>query len=158
MVKSGVRQGDALSCIIFILVMEPLALAFQRSVLLRGIELSNGRKIKCCMYADDTATFPRNLPELIEIGRILELFEKASGQRVNWVKTFLMLLGGQESLTIEMLPDRLRAMKLLRSGDSYKHLGIPVGHKIGPALGHFWDEMIGGMEDRIRSWLRLRLS
>ena len=33
-----------------------------------------------------------------------------------------------------------------------------MGHKIGEALGHFWDEMIQGMEERVASWLRLRLS
>lgn len=154
-VSSGVRQGDALSCILFNLVMEPLAMSFQRSDLLAGIELSNGDVVKCCLYADDTVTFPRDISELIEVGRIIGVFQQASGQRVNWVKTVLMLLGGFD---ITGLTGDFRAVKLLRRGEAYTHLGIPVGFEIGDALAKFWDEMIADLGDRVANWSRLRLS
>lgn len=155
LVESDVRQGDALSCVIFIIVMEPLALALQRSDLLRGIELPNGRTMKCCLYADDTVFFIQALRELLEVNRILEEFEAATGQKINWVKTLLMLLGGLEGITTEELPSRFRAVRLLRPGEAARHLGIPVKHKIGEALRHFWDEMIQGIKERVSSWLRL---
>ena len=40
------------------LVTEPLAMAFHRSASLQGVEMTNGKWGKCCLYADDTATFP----------------------------------------------------------------------------------------------------
>lgn len=81
--NSGVRQSDALSYILFNLAIKSLARAFQSSVLIRGVKLPNGERAKCCLYADDTILFPRDIQELDEIGRILALFEKASGQKIN---------------------------------------------------------------------------
>lgn len=92
-VYSGVRQGDPLSCILYDLVMEPLAMTIMGSPALRGIELPNGRVVKVVLYADDTSAFPRGPRELQELARILGLFERAAGALINWVKSRLMALG-----------------------------------------------------------------
>lgn len=152
---SGVRQSDALSYILFNLVIKPLAMAFQRSALLRGVELPNGEQVKCYLYADDTALFPRDMRKLEEIGRLLALFERASDQRINWHKTVLMVLRGLDTANVA---PQFQALKVLHSGKSYTHLGIPVDHQIGDALMKFWDDMITDLGDRVASWLKLRLS
>ena len=157
LVNSGVRQGDALSCILFDLVMEPLAIAIRKSALLRGIDLPNGDQVKCCLYADDTVGIVRNMAELEQIGRLLVLFEKASGQKINWHKTYLMVLGGLD-LDLAAMAEQFRALKVLRAGESYTHLGIPVGYQIGDALTNFWDDMVVDLGERVASWLKLRLS
>ena len=89
-VKNGVKQGDALSCILFILAMEPL---------LRNIE-SNGdigilisRKYnlsfpKCIGYADDINILTNNsIMSLRNVIKEYEKFTKISGLKLNADKT-----------------------------------------------------------------------
>ena len=89
-IKNGVKQGDALSCIIFILVMEPL---------MRNLEINNRIKNlqsriyqitlpKCLGYADDiTVICKDDILSIREIFKEYEQFTIASGLELNADKT-----------------------------------------------------------------------
>lgn len=153
----GVRQGDSLSCLLFIIVIEPLARSTLRSRILRGLEMPTGGRVTLTLYADDIALFFRSVQELVEVMRILVLWAEASGMRINWNKSLIMLLGGLRVARAQ-LPDAMAQVKILDRGQSHKHLGIPVGVDIAGPIKEFWTEMIDKLDTKVSRWIQLRLS
>nr|GEX97473.1 putative RNA-directed DNA polymerase, eukaryota, reverse transcriptase zinc-binding domain protein [Tanacetum cinerariifolium] len=90
----GLKQGDPLSPFLFILVLETLHVSFQRVVdasLLNGIKLDSSLQISHLFYADDAIFMGQwsqcNIDTII---RVLDVFYRASGLRINMNKSNLM--------------------------------------------------------------------
>ena len=156
-IRSSVRQGDSLSCLLFDIVIEPLGMMIAGNRHLRGVRLPLGGRVKVVLYADDIAIFIRTLRELLTVAVILKVWERATGMRVNWLKSFLMLIGGL-ALHDFQLPTVMAALRILLPGESYLHLGIPVGVKIGRAINDFWGELLDRLDVMVNRWVALRLS
>ena len=92
-ILKGVKQGDALSCIIFIICMEPLLRNLKEN---RAIEPIVSRSLdinvpKAYGYADDINVVMRNTPRGVrEIFREYEIFSAASGLVLNADKTEIL--------------------------------------------------------------------
>ena len=54
-IKNGVKQGDALSCILFILGIEPLIKNIENDNTVVGVSIGNMKVPKIISYADDVA-------------------------------------------------------------------------------------------------------
>ena len=126
-VLSGLGQGDPLSCPLYVIAIEGLALLLQHSSL-SGIQIGTER-ITCSMFADDTAIPTLNSTahgDMRELDTSLETYNAASGSKINWDKTVSMILdqGDPHPSLVE------RECKIVREGDSHIHLGIPIGVKI----------------------------
>ena len=86
----GMRQGDSLSPMLFILTMEPLQRLFEVAVD-RGILAplaTRGMKQRLSIYADDVVLFVK--PRLVDLQAcraILALFGEASGLHINMTKS-----------------------------------------------------------------------
>jgi len=52
-IERGVRQGDPLSMLLFLLAVEPLAISIQKNRRIHGIQLVGRQNITTCRYADD---------------------------------------------------------------------------------------------------------
>ena len=150
----GVRQGDALSCLLFIVTMEALATTVNNCTALRGVNIPRGLPQKIELYADDTVLFFNTLGELRVILRLLRCFRFATGQTINWIKSFLLLLGG---LKID-LPADFPAVQILAPGEAYKHLGIPVRVNIDDHLNQFWETLITKLESDVDKLVKMRMS
>lgn len=82
----GLRQGDPLSLMLFILSIEPLQRLFDIATTKGLLSPINNRaaRMRCNLYADDAALFVNPVrQELRMVAEILELFGKASGLVVN---------------------------------------------------------------------------
>ena len=79
--KRGVRQGDALSALLFILALETLLCQIQKAFLI------NGKEIKTTLFADDMTCFLRDKNSYFQIQTSLQNFARYSGLRVNDEKT-----------------------------------------------------------------------
>ena len=83
---------------LYILQAEPLAASIRQNPCITGIELPHrsghtGREAKLNMFADDTQIINKTEKYIEESFRILNIYEKASGAKMNLDKTVGMYLG-----------------------------------------------------------------
>ena len=93
-VLQSVRQGCSLSPLLYVLCMEPFANRIHMDPMITGISLP-GTFIPCkiSQYDDDTNLFISDTESVRKILIIVELYEFASGAKLNKSKTFGMWLG-----------------------------------------------------------------
>ena len=126
--ERGLRQGDPLSPILFVLVAESLnsLLMKARSIdLIEGILVGKDNvNITHLQYADDKVIFsPAKEENIQNIYHILNCFVVMSGLYINYNKTALIAVCCHQNWAMEMA-DSLQC-KLAKLSISY--LGIPLG-------------------------------
>lgn len=112
----GVRQGDSLSPLLYVLCVEMLACKIRNCDRIRGFLLpgASGRQFKVRQYADDTTAFLKDYSSLVCLFSLIALYEKGSGAKLNRSKTEAMWLGAWRSRTDEPLGlTWVRKMKIL---------------------------------------------
>ena len=101
----GCRQGDPLSPYIFILAIEPLAMALKNNRDIKGITLGN-REYKIGQYADDTFVLMEGDEQSLKL--VMDTFSKfyrCSGLKLNIDKTLLAWLGNKRKCTERLCPE-----------------------------------------------------
>jgi hypothetical protein len=135
----GIRQGDPISPYLFIICAEALSTLLtqaDRDGSLRGVPISKkGPRINHLFFADDSLLFCRaDTNHWRRLNNILQLYEKASGQKLNANKTAIFFsrnMSGEEKEAIT----RLAAIPVTQRYDSY--LGAPnVGGEVADERVH----------------------
>ena len=90
----GIRQGDPLSSYLFLLCAEGLSSLIKTSVangVIKGILVCRGGpELSHLFFVDDSLIFCKaSLEDCDELQRVLGVYERASGQQLNWAKTSL---------------------------------------------------------------------
>jgi hypothetical protein len=153
----GLRQGDPLSPLLFLVIMEVLSWMLRRTEeggFIRGFQAgrTDGLGVSHLLYADDTIIFCDANPErLLYIQMVLTCFEAVIGLRVNMLKSEMVPVGEVPDLS------RLAALLSCKIGSiPMNYLGMPLGapHK---ALS-MWDSILEKIERRLAGWKKLYLS
>ncbi len=106
-IERGVKQGDALSCAIFILCIDPLLRNINKSRNIKGITIrqKNNENIitfKAGAYADDVSVICRNENESIQgVFNEYSRLTNRSGLELNAEKTEILQLNSNEIATIK---------------------------------------------------------
>jgi hypothetical protein len=155
----GLRQGDPLSPLLFLLIMEVLSRMLRIAVergFIKGFQVGRAVNTSVCvshlLYADDTILFCDAHPEqLLYIRMVLICFEAVTGLKVNMTKSEMVPIGEVVGLSaladllfchIGSLPLQYLDMPL---GASYKALAI-------------WNPIIEKIECRLAGWKKIYIS
>ena len=147
--RRGVRQGDPLSPLLYVLCVEVLASQIRSSPFISDFLLPGARMhFRVKLYADDTTTFVRNIPSLVQLFNLVSLYERGSGARLNRSKTEAMWLGAWRSRVDE--PLGLTWVKKM------KVLGVWFG--VVPVEQDNWLSKVVKLEKSINLWKSRSLS
>ena len=96
--QRGVRQGNPLSPLLYILIAEVFAISVRSDPEIKGIPMNNILR-KISQYADDTSLAVVGDKSIARLEYHLDLYERASGAKVNTEKCEGLWLGSNQSRT-----------------------------------------------------------
>ena len=154
----GLRQGDPLSPFLFILVVDAFSQMIQQNVNARelhGAKVSrNGPEISHLLFADDSLLFTRaTRQECGVIVDILNKYEAASGQKINYEKSEVSFSKGMSYEKKEELIDLLHMRQVDRH---QKYLGIPTVCSRSRKV--IFRELLDRMWKKLQGWKEKLLS
>ena len=89
----GIRQGCPISTLLYVLVAETLAEAVREESEIKGIRLPDGLISKWVRYSDDGNATLSDFKSVNKLFVLLEIYQRASGAKVNLQKTQGFLMG-----------------------------------------------------------------
>jgi hypothetical protein len=155
----GLRQGDPLSPLLFLLVMEALSRMLAKAVergFISGFSVGNSVEtsvtISHLLFADDTLIMCGADPvQLWHLRGVFIWFQAISGLKVNLSKSELVPVGNVPNVSelASILGCRISAFPLT-------YLGLPLGATFKRKT--IWNSVIERMEKRLAGWKKLYLS
>jgi hypothetical protein len=150
-IKRGLKQGDPLAPLLFLLVAEGLGLLMRRAVEShRFSPFLVGRDavpVSILQYADDTLCIGEaSIENLWSLKAMLRGFEMASGLKVNFSKSCIMGVNVSE----DFLSMATNFLNCRRGSIPFKYLGLPVG--ANPRNISTWEPMLNVIKGRLGSW------
>lgn len=120
-ISTGVRQGDAVSAVLFNLTLHEIMkdLSLEGSIIYKSYQV--------CAYADDIALVARSKNSLIEVFNILEKRSQGFGLKINEMKTKYMLMTSNSNIIIE--PTISVGNYSFQCVDKFCYLGSTVNNK-----------------------------
>jgi hypothetical protein len=125
-VQTGVRQGCPIAALLYLLACEPMATLFRSSPVFKGLplpkspsQLHAAARLCISQYCDDTLIYCRDLNDLAIAAEYLNLYEIASGQKVNYTKS--------PTLFVKLDPPANHRFAVLEDDEPQRVLGLNVG-------------------------------
>ena len=146
----GVRQGDPLSPLLYVMCVEVLACQIRNSPNIQGFLLpgANGKQFRVRQYADDTTCFVKNLYSLRSLFEVISAYERGSGAKLNRSKTEAMWVGAWRDCADTPLGlSWVRKMKIV---------GVVFGTV--PVVEDNWQPKINKLEKSLGLWKARSLS
>ena len=157
--SKGLRQGDPLSPLLFVIIMEALSKMMDQVVgggLVLGFSV--GREaprlimVSHLLFADDTLIFCDAIPnQVLQLRALLTWFEAISGLKVNLGKSELVPVGA-----VPCFADMADILGCKTSCLPMTYLGLPLRAKFKAKA--IWNGVLDKMEKRLAGWKRLYLS
>jgi hypothetical protein len=153
--RRGLRQGDPLSPLLFILAIEPLHRLFDLATVAGLLSPLRGRKarLRCSLYADDAAVFLNPVrAEMAHVHAILQNFGAVSGLHVNLAKSTVYGIRCQDL----DLADIVAPLQAATGTFPCRYLGLPLSFR-RPRRVDF-QPLLDKLGSRLARWKLLLLS
>ena len=152
-INNGVKQGDALSCILFILAMEPLLRSIENNPRIKNIyNLSIDYKWpKTFCYADDINILTTNDPKCIkEIFKEYEKFSHLSGLMLNADKTeiFSSEVGIERNYDVQYMGGRHQ----IKTIATINLNGVTITTNLNEMRKTNTDQILQKIENQLQGW------
>ena len=151
-VTRGIRQGDSLSALLYILQLEPLSAYLRKTNRIHGIDIQgfdSVYEVKNKHYVDDTIICLKDINMTDECLKIIEEFGKVSGSRLNREKTVGLVMNDRVIYDNDVLSE------VKFSLEPVKVLGVPIGKKQDTQL---WNDVINNIHKKLVLWQQRNLS
>jgi hypothetical protein len=151
----GLRQGDPLSPLLFLLIMEVLSRMLRKMVedgFLTGFSIGRDVSISHLLFADDSILFcDANPQHLMYIRLVLTFFEAVTGLRVNLSKSEMVPVGDVPNLRglADIMGCHIGSLPM-------SYLGMPLGANFKSKT--VWNSILEKMECKLAGWKSLYLS
>lgn len=150
--ERGTKQGDPLSPPLFIMALEPLAIAIREKREIKGIKMS-GLENKILIFADDVLVLlsepKKSIPPLLDL---VNSFSEISGYRVNWDKSEVMPLS-------DLCTEKdFHTWKFRWTSGKFKYLGIYLSAGLRNIVPNNFDPVLNNIQHLIKGWDKLQLS
>lgn len=154
----GLRQGDPLSSYIFLICIEgfiSLIQEFEKKNLIQGIKVARSAPpISHMFFADDCYLFCKASEESAsQVLKMLQIFEKASGQQINVEKSSIFYSRNTSSYLKNELCHQLN---IKEAGENSQYIGLPnmMSRKKTAVFGYIKDRL----HERLKGWDKKSLS
>jgi hypothetical protein len=147
----GLKQGDPLAPLLFLVVAEGLGGLMRKSVECLRFQPfvigSSGMAVSLLQYADDTLCIGEATVEnLWTLKAVLRGFEMCSGLKVNFYKSCVMVV----NISGDFLGLASNFLHCRAGTTPFKYLGLPVG--ANPRKLSTWEPMLTVVRNRLGSW------
>ena len=158
-VSRGVRQGDAMSCLLFNIAIEPLAEMIRKSTLIKGLQIPASKsRLKVKMFVDDTTVFLEEADDIRDLQDILSQWCESSRSKLNIEKTEVIPLGNSaqrretlnERKTNESGMEIPSHIHIAKDGEPVRILGAWLGNNIDQNIT--WAPVIENCCKRLKRW------
>lgn len=151
-ISRGCRQGSPLSPLLFLMAIEPLAIAIRKESDIKGIEMF-GSEHKIALFADDVILFLKKLDSTIPaLIQIIETFGKISGYRINNSKSSVMLLNEEERKS------PISKVDMFNNVEIFTYLGIKITPKLEDIVTKNYNSIFENTVTLVERWASLPLS
>ncbi|GJQ99376.1 RNA-directed DNA polymerase, eukaryota [Tanacetum coccineum] len=150
LILCGLKQGDPLAPLLFILVMESLHISVSRAVndgVFKGLHINDSTILSHLFYADDAIFLGEwsddNLANLI---RMLQCFQLASGLKINVHKSQVLGVGVHP----DIVNQGASTFGCTVMHTPFKYLGVTVGDQMSHHSA--WRNIIQKVRTRLSKW------
>ena len=152
----GLCQGDPLSPMLFVIVMEALSKLLDKAIegrFLAGFSVGGGAiSVSHLLFADDTLLFCDADPtQLLYLRLVLNWFEAVSGLRINLGKSELVPVGD-----VADIEDLVGLLGCKTNALTMKYLGLPLGVRFKSQA--IWNLIVEKTERCLAGWKQMYLS
>lgn len=140
----GIRQGCPVSALLFVLVVEMMAIAIKTNKDIQGICVGE-HEAKISQYADDTTIFLANMQSISTVLSAVHDFSNVAGPKLNVSKTEGIWLG-------KFKENNLNYMDVNWTNEPVRCLGVYIGHNKERCYNLNWTRRLQQIQNVLNSW------
>ena len=146
----GIRQGCPISSLLFVLVVETMALNIRNNDMIKGVTVEN-EEFKISQLADDTTLFLKDIESVKRLLCFLSKFSLVSGLKLNQSKTEAVWIG-------KNINCRSKPLGLKWNDGFFKCLGIWCHSNVKLMIEKNYNERIDRLKSVLNKWKQRKLS